>query len=71
MKTRITKRGKLQFVQEIFEIVKNNKAQKSAVIKILNRKNIKGGNKATELEKTSGISVVPTMRDTITADSSW
>lgn len=40
-------------------------------ILILNRKNIKGGNKATELEKTSGISVVPTMRDTITADSSW
>ena len=32
MKTRITKKGKLQFVQEIFEIVKNNKALKSAVI---------------------------------------
>lgn len=40
-------------------------------ILILNRKNIKGGSKATELEKASGISVVPTMRDTITADSSW
>lgn len=32
MKTRITKRGKLQFVQEIFEIVENNKALKSAII---------------------------------------
>ena len=32
MKTRITKRGKLQFVQEIFEIVENNKALKNAVI---------------------------------------
>ena len=31
----------------------------------------KKGNKATNLEKTSGITVVPTMKDTITADSSW
>ena len=31
----------------------------------------KKGNKATNLEKTSGITVVPTMNDKITADSSW
>lgn len=31
----------------------------------------KKGNKATNLEKTSGITVVPTMSDKITADSSW
>lgn len=31
----------------------------------------KGKNKATNLEKTSGITVVPTMNDKITADSSW
>lgn len=31
----------------------------------------KNGNKATRLEKTSGITVVPTMNDKITADSSW
>lgn len=31
----------------------------------------KNRNKATNLEKTSGITVVPTMNDEITADSSW
>ena len=31
----------------------------------------KKGNKATNLEETSGITVVPTMNDKITADSSW
>ena len=31
----------------------------------------KKGNKAINLEKTSGITVVPTMNDKITADSSW
>lgn len=31
----------------------------------------KKGNKATNLEKTSGITVVPTMNDKITDDSSW
>lgn len=39
-----------------------------ASIVIINRKS---SNKATKLEKTSGITVIPTMSDTITADSSW
>jgi len=38
-----------------------------AGIVLINKK----GNKATNLEKTSGITVVPTMNDKITADSSW
>lgn len=37
------------------------------VIMLINRK----GNTPTILEKTNGISVVPTMNDKITADSSW
>lgn len=37
---------------------------------VINKTNILG-KKATKLQQESGITVVPTMRDTITADSSW
>ena len=30
-----------------------------------------GGKTATRLQQAEGITIVPTMRDTITADSSW